>query len=119
MTGEYSFCSKKAARLIHVLAHDSRLKIMALVAQREWDVTSLARETKLAQPALSRHLKKMRDTGLVQTRREAQTIYYSCTDASVARLVELLTQSSLGPVQLDKDTEHDRTTEACSAPCSA
>lgn len=109
MVGDFKFCPNKAARLIHVLAHDDRLKIMMLIADHEWNVTSLARETKLGQAALSRHLKKMRDIGVVQTRRSAQTIYYSCTNAAVVRLLETLTLQPMVSADLDRGAEKVRT----------
>ncbi len=44
----------------------------------------------LSQSALSQHLGKMRDDGLVATRRDAQTIYYRIADKNAARLLALL-----------------------------
>jgi ArsR family transcriptional regulator, virulence genes transcriptional regulator len=99
--GEFSFCPVKSARLLHVLAHRDRLRIMSLIVENEWDVGSLCREINLGQPALSRHLRKMRDLGVVQTRRSAQTIYYSCNDAAVVTLLKTLlsiwTAAALSP----------------------
>jgi ArsR family transcriptional regulator, virulence genes transcriptional regulator len=104
MTEEFTFCPSKAARLIHVLAHDERLKIMTLLADHEWGVTSLAKETKLDQPALSRHLKKMRDFGVVEKRRDAQAVYYSCTNAAIVKLLRVA-------AELDKGPEDDQRSE--------
>ncbi|MDB5596140.1 MAG: Regulatory protein ArsR [Hyphomicrobiales bacterium] len=44
----------------------------------------------LSQSALSQHLARLRKDGLVSTRREAQTIYYSIADPNVSRLIGLL-----------------------------
>ena len=44
----------------------------------------------LSQSALSQHLAKLRDQGLVATRREGQTIFYRLADRRVTRLIGVL-----------------------------
>jgi ArsR family transcriptional regulator, virulence genes transcriptional regulator len=44
----------------------------------------------LSQSALSQHLARLREEGLVATRRDAQTIYYRVADEKVLRVVRLL-----------------------------
>ncbi len=44
----------------------------------------------LSQSALSQHLGKMREEGLLATRRAAQTVYYRIADPNAARLLALL-----------------------------
>jgi DNA-binding transcriptional ArsR family regulator len=85
-----SFDANRAAALLGLLSNESRLQVLQLISQREWDVGSLAAKTELSQSALSQHLKKMRDLKVVRTRRDSQTIYYSCTDADVARVLATL-----------------------------
>ena len=46
--------------------------------------------TTLSQSALSQHLAKMRDEGLVAYRRDAQTLYYSLSDEKVIRILAVL-----------------------------
>ena len=66
-----------AARLLRLLANEKRLMILCLlVARGEMDVTSLAEAVELSQSALSQHLAKLREDGLVAYRRESQTLYY-------------------------------------------
>ena len=86
-----SFDANRAAALLGLLSNESRLQVLTLISQREWDVGSLAVKTELSQSALSQHLKKMRDLKVVRTRRDSQTIYYSCTDEGVARVLATLT----------------------------
>ena len=50
----------------------------------------LADAVGLSQSALSQHLAKMREEGLVATRREAQTVFYRIADPNAARLLSLL-----------------------------
>ncbi len=80
-----------AARLLRLLANEKRLLILCLlVARGEMDVTSLAGEVELCQSALSQHLAKLREDGLVAFRRESQTIYYRLEDPRAARVLATL-----------------------------
>jgi DNA-binding transcriptional ArsR family regulator len=53
-------------------------------------VNDLAEAVGLSQSALSQHLAKMRDEGLLATRRDAQTVFYRMADPNAARLLALL-----------------------------
>ena len=80
-----------AVSLLKLLANESRLLILCqLLMAREMSVSDLARAVGLSQSALSQHLAKMRQDGLLTTRREAQTIYYRIDNADVARLLSAL-----------------------------
>ena len=80
-----------AARLLRLLANEKRLMILCLlVARGEMDVTSLAEAVELSQSALSQHLAKLREDGLVAYRRESQTLYYRLEDPRAARVLATL-----------------------------
>ena len=71
----------EAARLLKLLANENRLLILCrLVAERELSVGDIADAVGLSQSALSQHLARMREEGLVATRREAQTVLYRIAD---------------------------------------
>lgn len=81
----------EAAGLLKLMANESRLLILCrLFMAGEMSVTALAKAVKLSQSALSQHLAKMRDDGLLATRRDAQTIYYRISDPNAERLLEQL-----------------------------
>jgi DNA-binding transcriptional ArsR family regulator len=81
----------EAAGLLKLLANENRLLILCRLAiAGEMSVTALVEAGELSQSALSQHLGKMRDDGLVATRRDAQTIYYRIADKNAARLLALL-----------------------------
>lgn len=50
----------------------------------------LAERVQLSQSALSQHLAKLRNQGLVATRREAQTIFYSINSNPVLQMLRTL-----------------------------
>lgn len=79
-----------AAKLLEMMAHHQRLKILCLLSDGERSVYSLTDDTGLTQPAISHHLKKLRDADLVTTRRDAQTIYYSLKGEEVETVLRTL-----------------------------
>lgn len=83
-----------AADFLLLLANDKRLLILCeLMTAREMSVGPLAEAVGLSQSALSQHLAKLRTEGLVDTRRESQTIYYRLApDIRVKRTLALLKQ---------------------------
>jgi DNA-binding transcriptional ArsR family regulator len=81
----------EVADILRTLANERRLMILCkLVEWGEANVTSLAEAVGLSQSALSQHLAKMRDEGIVTTRRESQTIWYRVADPRIERLFATL-----------------------------
>ena len=81
----------EAAGLLKLLANENRLLIMCrLVIAGEMSVGDLADAVDLSQSALSQHLAKMREDGLLATRREAQTVFYRIADPNAERVLALL-----------------------------
>jgi len=79
-----------AAKLMEMLSLPIRLKILCTLLEGEQSVLSLAATAELSQPAMSHHLKKLRDANLVSTRRDGQTIYYSLEGREVAEVLKVL-----------------------------
>ncbi len=79
-----------AAQLLKALANDHRLMILCALAENEASVTQLNARIELSQSALSQHLALLRRDGLVKTRRESQTIFYSLESGPVMQFIELL-----------------------------
>ncbi len=81
----------QVADLLRVLANDRRLLILCrLVECGEATVGQLADEVELSQSALSQHLARMREEGLVAFRRDAQTLWYRIADPRVEDLLATL-----------------------------
>ena len=81
----------EAAQLLRLLANERRLLLLCiLIAEGEAHVGLLAERVGLSQPALSQHLAKLREDGLVATRRAGTTIHYRIADPRVARLIGTL-----------------------------
>lgn len=84
--------SARAAAFLKAVANANRLMILCEIKNGERSVSALETVVPLAQSALSQHLAKLRAEGLVKTRREAQTIYYSLADDRIARLIDTLNE---------------------------
>ena len=79
-----------AAALLKALANSQRLRILCLLVGGERSVSEINAKVKLSQSALSQHLAKLREEGLVTTRREAQSIHYALADGPAARIIDTL-----------------------------
>lgn len=77
----------QAARTLKLLANERRLLILCKLGAGEESAGALTETAGLSQSALSQHLAKMREEGLVATRRDGQTVYYRIADPKVASLL--------------------------------
>ena len=80
----------EAASLLRALSHEARLLVLCELSGGEHTAGELVARSGLSQSALSQHLTKLRDEGLVATRREAQSIIYRIVDNKAARLLSVL-----------------------------
>lgn len=82
-----------AARFLKLLANEHRLLVLCqLIDHGEMTVTALAEAIGLSQSALSQHLARLREDGLVAFRRESQTLYYRVADPRARKLLNILKQ---------------------------
>jgi DNA-binding transcriptional ArsR family regulator len=79
-----------AAGLMKALGNETRLMVLCTLAEGERSVGELNELIPLSQSALSQQLARLRSQGLVSTRRESQTIYYSLADGPANRIIQLL-----------------------------
>lgn len=82
--------TKRASVLLKAMSNERRLCILCHLADGEHSVGELCEMVGLGQSALSQHLAKLRRDGLVTTRREAQTVYYSVVGGEVSRILDTL-----------------------------
>lgn len=82
--------SEDVAEVLALLGNGKRLAIMCHIAEQELTVGAIAEKVALSQSALSQHLAKLRSSGLVETRRDKQKIYYSCAGGPVPALLDAI-----------------------------
>ena len=65
------------ARLFQALSDPTRLKILLLLSDTPMNVSSMVSHLKCAQPAVSRHLRVLRETSLIHDTRKGKEVEYS------------------------------------------
>jgi ArsR family transcriptional regulator len=78
------------SRLCGALADPKRILILYSLEEGPRNVTDISDALQVPQPTVSRHLKTLRERGLVQSTREAQSVYYSLTDRRVIDALDIL-----------------------------
>ena len=87
----------EVSNLLKAMGNTRRLMVLCkLVEHGEMTVGGIAREVALSQSALSQHLAKMRDEGLVDFRRDSQTLWYRIADRRTEALLGTLYQLYCG-----------------------
>lgn len=77
-----------ASRMLRSMSNDRRLVILLLLRGKEMSVNDIAERIGLSQSALSQHLAILRSDGLVKTRRQAQSIFYSLASETAITLLD-------------------------------
>ena len=78
------------SRLCAGLADPKRILILYALSEKSLNVSELTDTLALPQPTVSRHLKMLRERGLVLARREGQSVYYEIADPRVIEALDLL-----------------------------
>ncbi len=82
--------ARRASTLLKAMSNQHRLMILCQISDQEKSVGELEEIIGLSQSALSQHLARLRRDNLVQTRRDAQTIYYSLKGEEASTVIETL-----------------------------
>ena len=85
------YYAQNAAAMLRAVGNEHRLLILCLLIEHgEMTVGALLEDVALSQSALSQHLARMREDGLVAYRRESQTLHYRIENPDVAKLIATL-----------------------------
>ena len=82
--------ARNASDFLKALAHENRLVILCLLAERERSVTELEGLLALSQATVSQQLARLRHERLVTTRRDGRAIYYSLADETTKRFIQAI-----------------------------
>lgn len=91
--GALEIASDRAAEAAHTLkamASETRLIILCALSAGELPVNTLAQLTGQSPSAVSQHLAKLRAAGLVDSRRDGQTIHYRCREGIASDVIAAL-----------------------------
>lgn len=80
----------EVASLLKLVANEQRLMILCRLREGEASVGEMVDLCGLSQSSVSQHLGRLRESGLVQTRRQGTTIYYSIGNSDIDALMTFL-----------------------------
>jgi len=89
--------AEDAAQFLKLMANPHRLMVLCHLLEAEMSVSEINEHLPLSQSALSQHLAVLRNSGMVTTRREQQTIYYSLANEGVHAIIGELYQQFCAP----------------------
>ena len=88
--------ARRACALLKALSNESRLLVLCQLARGEATVGELHAHVGLSQSALSQHLARLRELGLVAARRSGRNVYYSIASRAAAAVIGTLYREFCG-----------------------
>ena len=85
-----------AARALKAISHPLRLKILCVVGDQEVCVQDIVEAVGTSQSNISQHLAILRDKGVLQTRKDANRVFYRVADARTLQLIVLMREVFCG-----------------------
>jgi len=85
-----------AARALKAMAHPLRLKILCVVGGDEVCVQDIVDAVGTSQSNISQHLAILRDKGVLQTRKDANRVFYRVADQRTLQLVGMMREVFCG-----------------------
>lgn len=102
---------KKARQILKSMADDTRLRIINLLGKQELNVTELCEILGVNQSNLSKHLTRLRLTGVVSDRRKGSNVYYSLRNPENRAHKELINGITISLSELEtfkRDSEKQK-----------
>jgi DNA-binding transcriptional ArsR family regulator len=78
------------ANLCSALADPTRLLLLYMLGEQPSNVSELTQKLAIPQPSISRHLRVLRDGGLVRASRQGMNVLYELTDHRIIEALDLL-----------------------------
>jgi ArsR family transcriptional regulator len=88
----------QASALLKALSNEHRLMILCQLGEGELQVSELLDRVGLSQSALSQHLARLRDDGLVSARREGVAVFYRIADPAALKVIAVLAEIFCPPL---------------------
>ena len=83
----------EVARILSLIANPKRLLVLCFLVDGEASVGKIQDALGIGQSSLSQHLTKLREGGVVATRRDAQTIYYRLGDERILTIMQAMCET--------------------------
>ena len=93
MSVENQSLVEEQAQIHHILSNSWRILILRALETQEKSVGEIADTIGATLQNTSQHLRLMKDKGMLESRREGQTIYYRITDSELGTKCKLMLQT--------------------------
>ena len=80
----------RASRSIKAMSHPLRLKILCILGDSEFSVQDIVDTVGTSQSNISQHLGILKDKGVLETRKEANKVFYRVSDERTLKLLEMI-----------------------------
>jgi len=80
----------RASRSLKAMSHPLRLKILCTLNDREVSVQDIVEQVGTSQSNVSQHLAILRDKGILNSRKDANRVYYRVGDARTLKLISMM-----------------------------
>lgn len=94
------------AELFRSLGDPTRVRIFWLLSHREECVINIAALLEMSSPAVSHHLRALKASGLIVSRREGKEVYYRAADTAQARLLHQMIERVMEIACPEEDARH-------------
>ena len=74
---------------MQAIAHPMRLKILCLVGNQELSVLEIVEAVGTTQSNVSQHLAVLREQGILESRKDANKVFYKVSDTRVLKMIAL------------------------------
>jgi len=81
---------ERASRSLKAMSHPLRLKILCTLGDREVSVQEIVESVGTSQSNISQHLAILRDKGILNSRKDANRVYYRVGDSGTLRLIDMM-----------------------------
>ena len=82
----------RASRSLKAMSHPLRLKILCTLGDKEISVQDIVEHVGTSQSNISQHLAILRDKGILDSRKDANRVYYRVGDSRTLRLIDMMRQ---------------------------
>ncbi|MDH5570705.1 MAG: metalloregulator ArsR/SmtB family transcription factor [Gammaproteobacteria bacterium] len=82
----------RASRSLKAMSHPLRLKILCTLGDKEISVQDIVEHVGTSQSNISQHLAILRDKGILNSRKDANRVYYRVGDERTLRLIDMMRQ---------------------------
>lgn len=105
MSSEFQSRVEEQAQIHQVFSNSWRILILWVLENQENSVGEIADAIGTTMQNTSQHLRLMKDKGILESRREGQTIYYRIADSDLGRNCKVLLQTFLPSIPFSKQEE--------------